>query len=178
MHKPNSPVSGLCAYIGHVLSTLVNVYFELEKENGEQGFEILPLKTGLDYMWSWWFLLFLLLPFLLPLSLSFFKEYHATYSFPLILTFVFCLEVIEQAHKKDLKGGVWGLISLSLFPRQITSLHPSEESHSLPCAWGFQNSFYSEWSEWGMAYVLVYHIEAIYSGEMQFRWMKRATRGK
>lgn len=38
-------------------------------------------------------------------SLSlFFKEYHATYSFPLILTFVFCLEMIEQAHKKDLKG--------------------------------------------------------------------------
>ena len=47
MHKPNSPVWGLCAYIGHVL---LNVYFELEKENGEQGFEIFPLKTGLDHM--------------------------------------------------------------------------------------------------------------------------------
>lgn len=104
MHKPNSPVSGLCAYIGHVLSNvLLNVYFELEKENGEQGFEIFPLKTGLDHMWSWWFLLLLLLPFILSLSL-FFEEYHATYSFPLILTFVFCLEMIEQAHKKDLKG--------------------------------------------------------------------------
>ena len=107
------------------------------------------------------------------LSLSlffFFKEYHATYSFPLIVTFVFCLEMIEQAHKKDLKG------RSAFVPG--TSLHLSEESHSLPCAWGFQNSFYSEWSEWGMAYVLVYHIEAIYSGKMKFRWMKRAARGK
>ena len=145
MHKPKSPVSGLCAYIGHVLSTLVNVYFELEKENGEQGFEILPLKTGLDYMWSWWFLLFLLLPFLLPLSLSFFKEYHATYSFPLILTFVFCLEVIEQAHKKDLKGGVWGLISAwspwAFFPGRSPLCTPQKSPIPYPVPGDFRTPF-------------------------------------
>lgn len=148
IHKSNSSVSVLCANTGHAPPNPAKCLLWARKAKWRAGFWNLPLKNGIGPC-----VIMMISPLPPPSfsSLSFF--FNKNLMQPVLLYFSLhphlCLfvffhpEMVEQAHKRGLKGkrvlSQTGHISAPLRKVPFPTLWPG-------ISWS-QNSSYSEWSE-------------------------------